>query len=112
VAPSRDGRRSLVFAFGAASLLSFGLGAAFGVEAIAKLDAAGSCTGTACGPGLRDQTRTWEIGSIIGFGVGAAALGVGLAVSLSSPKRSRPGATMLVVRPVGQGAELGFVQVW
>ena len=110
--PSGDRRRSVVFVLGAAGLIAVGVGAVFGAEAIVKVGDIGTCTGSSCGADPRGQARTAEVGSLVGLGVGAVALGAAVVVSLGSPKRARLGPTTLLVRPVGSGAEVGIVQAW
>ena len=95
-------------------MVAVALGAAFAAEAVVKLDDAGSCTAAGCASGLRDQAKGWEIGSLIGFGVGAAALGVGLAVSLGAPRRPAhaAGAGSVFLRAVPSGGGFGYARTW
>jgi hypothetical protein len=110
--PSREGRRRAPLVLGGVGLVAFAFGAVSGAEAIAKSYEVGACSSAGSCSGPRDQARAWEIGSLVGFGLGAAALGVGLALWISAPPRSTRGASALLLRPVGSGAELGFVRVW
>jgi hypothetical protein len=100
--PPREGRRKAPLILGGAGLVAFAFGAVSAGEAIAKLD----------GSGPRDQARAWEIGSVVGFSVAAAALGVGVALWASSPPRSTRPLASLLLRPVGSGAGLGLVRIW
>jgi hypothetical protein len=114
-----SGRRTAGFVVGGVGILALGVGAFFGVRAIAKSsDAKARCSPARCtdpqAVSTNDDAKVAAIVSDIGIGLGLAGLGVGVFLLVTAPSAPEPKKTGLQATPwVGPGqAGLTLRSAW